>query len=206
MPRILKFFFNVILALLAVGITFLVIFFLRPGWQQAALERLMEADPQRQWQVESVDLSPGQVLLEGLFVLDGPVGLEVEKLQLEGPFWSIPLRRQLSVKTGDLTGIFLDLSEVKVGDLTSRDWQEFVQRVAEDEDFWEERVDLVLSKASAVGLDIRLENVEVSGEALLPGGLMVPVRWRIVEADSGENGVTKLEPLGPAETVESQLL
>lgn len=206
MRRILKLLFNLILAFLAVGITFAVIFFFNAGWQQSAVERLMAADPQRQWQVESVRLSPTEIHLGGLFVLDRSVGAEVDTVLLKGPFWSSPLRQEVKVTGGLLSGIFLDLSEVKVGDLTSSDWQEFVQRVANDEAFWEERVDLVLSKFAATGWEIRIEDVEVRGETLLPGGMMVPLQWRIVEAGSAEDDVIDLEPLVGDDVDEGQLL
>lgn len=206
MRRILKFLFNLVLAFLAVGITLVVIFFFNAGWQQSMVERLMAADPQRQWQVESVRLGPTEVSLGGLFVLDSAVGAEVDTVLLKGPFWSSPLRQEVKVSSGLLSGLFLDLSEVKIGDLTSRDWQEFVQRVAKDEAFWEERVDLVLSKLAVGGWDIRLEDVEIRGETLLPGGMMVPLEWRIIEAGSAEDAAVDLEPLAGEDVDEGQLL
>jgi hypothetical protein len=195
MVRIIKVLATVMLALMAVGITFVVLFFMLPSWQKAVVDNTLAADGERQWQLGSIQLSPSGITAGDVFVLDQGVGLEIGHLEFNGPFWKAPLQGRLEVNSGRIEGLFLDVSTVQVGDLTSSDWQGFVERVSGDEAFWKERLGLVLQKVSSTGLEAHLTDITFEGQALLPGETLIPIRWHIIEADSRDPASVELEPL-----------
>jgi hypothetical protein len=193
--RFIRFILNIGLALAAVAATFAILVYLNPSWQKALLEEAFKRDTQRQWQVGAVELKATGMRAEGLFVLDGPFGLEVRRLDASGPFWRVPLTGVWRVEQGVIEGLSLDVSQVAIGDLTSQDWQAFLHGLPGNMRFWEERVGLVLHKLAASGWNLSLSGVEVRGQVLLPGGNIAPVSWRIVEADTRDPGNVRIEPL-----------
>ena len=58
MKRTFKFLINLALALVAVAITFVILFFITPKWQKTVLEKTLARDSGRQWRVESVRILP----------------------------------------------------------------------------------------------------------------------------------------------------
>ncbi len=197
MKRSLKLILNLLLALVAVALTLLILFFITPSWQKSALEGVLARDTARQWQVGSVNLQPGSLEMEQVFVLDGSVGAEVKFLELDGPFWMAPFTQTVQIDSGSVVGLDLDVSQVPVGDPTSVDYQAFLHRVSTDEAFWKERIGLVLSKLSATGLHIRVRDLDISGQVRMPGKEVVPVRWTIIQADSSAPRLTRIRPQGP---------
>lgn len=195
MKRLLKFLLNLILALVAVCLTFLVVFFLTPSWQKRAVEEVFSWDSTRSWQLDAVQIKPHTVEVENLYLLDGDVGAEVKFAQLDGPLWKLPILGELDVQSGSVIGLSLDVSNVKIGDLRSRTYQDFLQRVSADAEFWKERVALVMSKLSAHGLRVQLHNVQINGHVIMPGQTVIPVRWVIVQADSQDLQSIELVPL-----------
>ena len=195
MMRLIKFLMKLVLAFLAVGLTFLIIFLFLPSWQKAVLEKALALDEGRRWQVESVRLGPTGLEVDSLFMLDGPVGAEVGLARLEGPLWKIPLLGMLEVDHGEVTGFFVDLSTVRVGDLTSEDWQSFLEKVSGDVEFWQERLGLILQKISANGYEVSLKQLEIRGNVLMPGERMIPVSMLVIEADSRQASKVKIRPL-----------
>lgn len=192
MGKVIKLLVNLVLAGIAVVLTFGILFLLNSGWQKTAVESLLAQDTGRDWQLESFSVGPGSVEVGGLFMLDDQVGVELGTLQLEGPFWRAPLSRLVQVRSGQIGGLFVDLSKLRVGDVTSEDWQDFLRRAEGDPQLWEERLGLVLSKLAESGWDVRLEGVTVAGDVLLPGGALIPVNWEVVEADSRDVGAVDL--------------
>jgi hypothetical protein len=204
--RLIKLLLNLLLALLAVGITFGILVYLKPGWQKALLEEALKRDTARQWQVGEVRLGPRNVYARDVFVLDGPSGIEVGQLSLSGPFWRAPLTGVISVTGGAISGLLVDVSQVAVGDLTASDWQDFLRDLEDDLDFWEERIGLVLHKVAASNWDVVLRDVELRGQILMPGNRLIPVSWRIIEADSRSPDAVQIEPLAAVELSTGVLL
>ncbi|MGA1204247.1 MAG: hypothetical protein ACO3ZW_00330 [Opitutales bacterium] len=195
MKRIIKLILNLVLALIAVGLTLVILFFTTPSWQKSVAEQVLARDFARKWQLESVNLQPLGLELEKVYVLDGPIGAEVKFIQMSGPLWKLPFTGVLEVESGSVMGLDIDVSQVGVGDLTSLDYQAFLFRVAGDTDFWQERVALVLSKLSAQGVDVSLRDTKISGTILMPGNKRIPVHWLIVEADSRAPRLIRVQPL-----------
>ncbi len=195
MKRLLKFLINLILALVAVGLTLIVLFFVTPSWQKSAVEQALTRDTARKWQIGSINIQPAAVEVENIYVLDGQVGAEMKYIQFDAPLWKLALTGELDIESGSVIGLDLDVSKVKVGDLTSEDYQGFLRRVSSDLDFWKERVALILSKFAASGVKIHLRNVEINGRVLMPGEKSIPVRWVIVDADSQMPRLIKLAPI-----------
>lgn len=193
MKRLIKLLINLVLALIAVAMTLLIVFFLTPSWQKRLLEDALAQDTARQWQVGKVRIQPFGAEVEDLFVLDGSIGAGVNFLQASGPLWKLVVFGELDIVSGSIIGLEMDLSKIRVGDLTSEDYQAFLDRVSNDPEFWEERIGLVLSKAAVQGFRIRLTNVPVSGKLLMPGNKLVPVRWTIVQADSDAPRLIKVQ-------------
>jgi hypothetical protein len=194
MKRLLKFLLNLIMALMAVGLTLLILFFLNPSWQKSVVENVLAQDSARQWQLGSVRVQPSGLEVEKIFVLDGSVGAEAQFLRLMGPFWKFPLDGVLEISSGEVAGLNVDLSRIRIGDPTSEDYQNFLGRVSGDQEFWEERVALVLSKFSAAGIKLRIRDLQLGGKVLMRGNKVVPVRWMILEADSHAPRMIRMKP------------
>lgn len=194
--RVIKFLAKLLVALVAVVLTFGILFFLMPRWQKAAVDELLSHDPARQWQVGTVRMSPFKLEATDVFMLENPVGAEIATIELNGPFWMSPISGVIGIESGRITGFMVDASQLRVGDLTSEDWQSFLARVSSDVGFWEERVELVLRKLAATGWAVSMTEVRIEGQVLMPGNTLIPVSMRIVQADSRSNGRArvKLEP------------
>ncbi|HSH09670.1 MAG TPA: hypothetical protein VK995_04745 [Oceanipulchritudo sp.] len=184
MKRLIKLLLNLVLALMAVAVTLLIVFFMTPSWQKRLVEDALAQDRERQWQVGTVRIQPFGLEVESLYVLDGSIGAGIDFLQASTPLWKLLLFGELEIESGSIIGLEMDLSKIKVGDLTSEDYQAFLDRVSNDPDFWEERIGLLLSKAAVQGFRISIRDMPISGKLLMPGNKLVPVRWTIVQADS----------------------
>jgi hypothetical protein len=195
MMRLLKFLTRLILAFLAVGLTFGIIFFLTPSWQQSVVSDILAKDTERRWQVGEVNLSPFSVEAAGIYMLQTPIGAEIPHLELSGPVWQVPLTRRIVIDSGEISGLVLDVNQVRVGDTTSSDWQSFLDRVSGDPAFWEERIGLVLAKLSASGWSLDMENVVITGQVLMPGERVIPLRLLVIEADTDSPRDVKVQPL-----------
>lgn len=193
--RILKFLTRLFLAFLAVGLTFGIIFFLTPSWQQSVVSDILAKDTDRRWQVGKINLSPFNVEAAGLYMLQPPIGAEIPHLELSGPVWQVPFTRRIVITSGEISGLVLDVNQVRVGDTTSSDWQSFLDRVSGDPAFWEERLGLVLAKVSAMGWGLNMENVVMTGQVLMPGDRIIPLRLLVIEADTEAPGNIKVQHL-----------
>ena len=197
-----SFLFKLLGALVAVALTFFIIFLMNPSWQKGVVETALKQDTSRQWQVGEVMLNPVHVSMVDLYMLEGAMGAGIRDIQLRGPFWMAPMTGRIEVESGILDELSMDLSRIPVGNLTSEDWQSFLSTVSTDISFWEERVDLVLQKLAAGGWDYVIKDVIVAGAILLPGQSLIPVRFRILEADSREPGHVRIEALDRPERME----
>ncbi|HKJ90094.1 MAG TPA: hypothetical protein VJ960_03105 [Oceanipulchritudo sp.] len=195
MTLLFRFLVQLVLALFAVALTFVILFFLMPSWQKAVVERVLPETAGEQWQVGRIGLGPTEMTAGDIFVLQDGAGLEIGDLVLAGPFWKTPLSGALEVTSGEISGVFIDVSTISVGDLTSSDWRSFVERISGDTAFWEERIGLILSKVAESGWNLSLKDVSIRGQALLPGERMVPLSLHLIEADSREPQEVRLETL-----------
>lgn len=184
MYGLLKFSGKILIALLAVGLTFAILLYLTPSWQKSLAMEFLSRDTERRWQVEDIRLGPNGLQMAGAFVLQDKLGAEIQFLEIKGPLWTAPFSRQVRVESGEVRGVLLDLSQVQLGDTTSTDWQSFVSRVSDDMAFWKERLGLLLRKAEAQGWRVDLEDVSISGEILMPGQRVVPLRLHVLTANS----------------------
>lgn len=182
--RLFRFLIKLLPAVVAVGLTFVIIFFLTPSWQQSVITGLLAEDTQRQWQVNGIELSPFGIEAAGVFVLQEGAGAEIRQLSLAGPIWQVLFTRSLRIDSGEIRGLVLDVTEVQVGDTSTSDWQSFLDRVSSDTEFWEERIGLLLRKAGGSGWDVNAENLAISGMVLLPGNELVPLELMVLQADS----------------------
>lgn len=184
MKRIFKLCINFLMALIAVGITFAVLLWINPEWQRRLAEEVLSGDPVRQWQIGELALGMNGARIGGVFVLDGKAGVELTSAVVRGPLWKTPFTRRLEIESGEVSGLFIDVSQIRVGDLTSSDYQALLERVSGDATFWRERLGLVMSKMAAAGWQSNLRNVDVRGQVMMPGGRLIPLNLRIIEADS----------------------
>jgi hypothetical protein len=182
-------------ALVAVVLTLIIIFLYNPSWQRALFESILESDRARAWQLGQISLSPGRLELREVFVLSDQVGVEVKRVQVEGALWAGLWKRSLEIKSGEVEGLYLDLTKIGVGGRNSEDWASFVQRLEGDPQLWKDRLALVLSRVEANGWSVRLEQLQIAGGVLLPGERYIPVNVRIEEADSAAPGEMVVEIL-----------
>jgi len=197
--RVIRFSVKFLMAVLAVGLTFAIIFFLTPSWQQSVVEKVLESDTGRQWQVEAVELTPVGIEAAGVFVLQEGAGVEVSQASLSGPVWQIPFTRVVRIESGELRGLVLDLTHVRVGNTATRDWETFLKRISSDTDFWEERIGLLLHKARESGWGLEAQNLAVTGTVLMPGNELIPLEIMILHADSAEPDAVRVEYLADRE-------
>ncbi len=195
MTWLFRFLVRLILALAAVVLTFAILLFLIPSWQRAVVERALPERSGEQWQVGRIGFTPTEINAGDIFVLQDGAGLEIGDLTLAGPFWKSPFAGVLEITSGEISGVFIDVSTISVGDLTSSDWRSFVERISGDTAFWEERIGLVLSKVAERGWNLSVEDVSIRGQALLPGERMVPLNLHLIEADSRQPQEVSMETL-----------
>jgi hypothetical protein len=100
----------------------------------------------------------------------------------------------LEIHSGEISGLSIDLSDLRIGDPTSSDYQKLLKRVSSDPGFWEERFGLLLGKVAVNGIQVRISDLEVGGRVLMPGDQLVPVRWTIVNADSAAPRLIRIVP------------
>ena len=198
MTRFIKILLNLLLASIVAGLTLIIVFFMAPAWQKHLLEKAMARDTGRQWQVGKVSIQPFSIDLGDVYVIDGSVGAGARHIHASGPFWKMVLFGELEVENGSVLGLDMDLSKIQVGDQTSEDYQAFLGRLTTDTQLWEERIGLLISKASAEGFSVDIKDTTINGTLLMPGERIVPVNWRVVEADSDNLENIRVEPIEPA--------
>lgn len=179
-------------AFVAVMVTLLVIFLYTPAWQRALVEAVLQSDRARGWQLGQIHLSPGRVELRDVYVLGDPFGAEVKQVRIEGAFWAGLWRRSLEIESGEVIGLYVDLTKLGVG-RHSEDWVAFVDRLGSDPELWRDRLTLLMSRVEAHGWHLKVEDMEIAGGVLLPGDRYVPIHLRVVEADSKEPQAAVLE-------------
>ena len=190
-----RFLVQLVLALCAVALTFVILLFLIPSWQKAVVDRVLPQEAGEEWQIGRIGLGPTKISAGEIFVLQDGAGLEIRELTLSGPFWKSPFAGVLEITSGEISGVFIDVSTLSVGDLRSSDWRSFVDRISGDTAFWEERIGLILSKVAESGWNLALTDVSIRGQALLPGERMVPLNLHLIEADSREPQAVRIEEI-----------
>ncbi|MEX0322589.1 MAG: hypothetical protein AB3N63_10550 [Puniceicoccaceae bacterium] len=201
MKRLIKFIFNLILAVVAVALTLGILLFLNPSWQKAAVEEVLARDTERKWQVENVALGLEQVELEEVFMLEGEVGAEAKLVQVNGPLWKAPFSGLVEIESGIVSGLEVDLSQVNIGPRATEDYQTLLKNLSKNEEFWKGRIELVLGKFAATGFALHVRNTLITGRVLMPGNKIVDVNWVIVDAHSDAPRMIKIEP-GPSGLLE----
>ncbi len=198
MKRLIKICLNLLLATIVAGLTLIIVFFMAPAWQKHLLEKALARDTGRQWQVGEVRIQPFSIDLAEVYVIDGKVGAGAQSIHASGPFWKLVLFGELEVESGSILGLDMDLSTIQVGDQTSEDYQDFLGRLNTDTQLWEERIGLLVNKAAAQGFAVDIRDTTINGTLLMPGERIIPVNWRIIEADSENPENIRVEPIEPA--------
>lgn len=170
-------------AMVAVLVTLLILFLYTPSWQRGLLESVLQSDRARAWQLGQIHLSPWRAEVSDLFILGDQFGAEVKQVRVEGALWAELWRRSLNIETGEIQGLYLDLTKMNVG-RSSDDWMAFVDRLEKDPELWRDRLVLLMSRIEARGWHLRMEDIKINGGVLLPGERYVPIQIRILEADS----------------------
>jgi hypothetical protein len=194
MKLIIRTLLNLILALLAVGITLLVVFFMMPSWQQAAVERLLEEDRSGAWQVDGVRFSPTTATVDKLFYLGNGIGVELGPAELRLDLLGSLLGSTVKVSGATIEQALIDLSSVNLEGYSEADWAALPQRAATDPEFWETRVQVVLGRLRSQGVYVELENVQWSGGALFPNDIFVQFQWQLVRASNRDALEVEIAP------------
>ena len=198
MKRLIKIFLNLLLAVIAAGLTLIIVFFMAPAWQKHLLVKTLARDAERQWQVGEVRIQPFSIDLAEVYVIQGDVGAGARHVHASGPFWKLVIFGELEVESGSILGLDMDLSQIQVGDQTSEDYQAFLARLTDDTQLWEERIGLLISKAAAQGVAVDIRDTTINGTLVMPGERIIPVNWRLVEASSDAPENIQVEPIDPA--------
>lgn len=112
-----RLFFNLLLAVIAAALTVLVIVYWIPDIQKALLEHYLEQDPRRSYQIEHFQVQHNGIDLNGVFVLDGSNGLQLDKMRLDGNVARSAFRNHIKVTGGQIDGLFIDLSHIRQGEM-----------------------------------------------------------------------------------------
>lgn len=184
MKSLIRFVFSLIAALVAVVVTFVVLFFTMPSWQEGILRTVMKEDPEQRWTVERILLRPSAIELDRFFYLGHGVGVELGTLRLQTPWWRALLSGHLDVKSGLIDGFMVDLSQMSPERLQAGDISEWLTDGTFDDTFWQTRLQMLLSRVEGRGQSFRLEDVTLRGQVLLPRDYVIPVQLYIEVADS----------------------
>lgn len=198
MRTLLKIFFNLLLAAVAVLLTLTVLFFFMPGWQQAAVDRALAEDPNGTWQVKGVHLQPTRMTADKVFYLGNGFGVELGPVELiPDPMDSI-FSGVLQLRSGKIESLFIDLSQMDLSHLTAGEEGEgLFERAAQDPEFIESRVKLALARLRAQGIRVQIYNLLVEGSILFPDASYVPIIWHILNADNIDGLNVEVEAKSP---------
>lgn len=176
-----KLLFNLILALVAATLSVAVVVFFVPDLQKSILLHFLEQDPRRSYQMEAFKLHPDGVEASGIFVLEGLNGVEIREVELRGSLLPLATQRKIQVTSGRFERVFIDLSQMRVGDML--DMGEYLNEVgSEDHERWmTQQAVRSLSFLDQRGWNYDIRDVQVHGSLLLPDAF-VDFRFRIVEA------------------------
>lgn len=192
--KVIRIILTLIGALIAVAITLVALLIFNPSWQRALVEQVLASDLAREWQLGQIHLSPGRIELTDVYVLGNEFGVEMKRLNVEGALWAGLWKRSIEIRSASVDGLYLDLTNISIS-RASEDWESFVKRLQEDPGLWKDRLSVFLSQVDARGWHIGIEQMEVSGGVLLPGGRFVPVELVLSNADSSDSGTVELELL-----------
>lgn len=190
---ILKLLLALFLATIAVVVTLVVIFLFNDEWQRAVFDRALENQEGRKIQVESIRVRPSQIRIEGLFALDRGVGVEARRVDLKGPLWRLPVFGELQIEQGILENVFLDLSQLDPGSLDLSAWQRTARNATQNPAQWEDQLTRWMSQSAGQGIDILIEDTVITGMALLPGDLQIPVSLHILQLSNSNEPVAEIE-------------
>ncbi|MCC5834652.1 MAG: hypothetical protein JJU20_07960 [Opitutales bacterium] len=182
-----KLLFNLALALIAAVLTVAVVVFFVPDLQKSILLHFLEKDPRRSYQMESFKVFPDGLEARGIFVLEGLNGVEIKDLELRGSLLPLVTERKIVVSSGNFERVFIDLSQMRVGDML--DMGQYLNEVGpEEHERWMRQQSIrSLSLLDQRGWDYDIRDVQVQGSLLLPDAF-VDFQFRILEATP--DGVT----------------
>lgn len=190
--KVIRIILTLIGALIAVAITLVALLIFNPSWQRALVEQVLASDLAREWQLGQIHISPGRVELTDVYVLGNEFGVEMKRLNVEGALWAGLWKRSIEIRSASVDGLYLDLTNISIS-RASEDWESFVKRLQEDPGLWKDRLSVFLSQVDARGWHIGIEQMEVTGGVLLPGGRFVPIELVLSNADSSDSGTVELE-------------
>lgn len=190
--KVIRIILTLIGALIAVATTLVALLIFNPSWQRALVEQVLASDLAREWQLGQIHISPGRVELTDVYVLGNEFGMEMKRLKVEGALWAGLWKRSIVIRSASVDGLYLDLTNISISQ-ASDDWESFVKRLQEDPELWKDRLGVFLSQVDARGWHIGIEQMEVTGGVLLPGGRFVPVELELSNADSSDSGTVELE-------------
>jgi uncharacterized protein involved in outer membrane biogenesis len=190
--KVIRIILTLIGALIAVAITLVALLIFNPSWQRALVEQVLASDLAREWQLGQIHISPGRVELADVYVLGNEFGVEMKRLNVEGALWAGLWKRSIEIRSASVDGLYLDLTNISIS-RASEDWESFVKRLQEDPELWKDRLGVFLSQVDARGWHIGIDQMEVTGGVLLPGGRFVPVELILSNADSSDIGAVELE-------------
>ncbi len=182
-----KLLFNLVLALIAAVLSVAVVVFFVPDLQKSILLHFLEKDPRRSYQMESFKVFPDGLEARGIFVLEGLNGVEIKDLELRGSLLPLVTERKIVVSSGNFERVFVDLSQMRVGDML--DMGQYLNEVGpeEHENWMRQQSIRSLSLLDQRGWDYDIRDVQVQGSLLLPDAF-VDFQFRILEATP--DGVT----------------
>lgn len=190
--KFLRLLFTFTLAVLATALTLGILFFLIPAWQESALRSLLAKDPDNRWQVDSFRLQPGGVQAGGVFLLRSSLAASVDRADLRGPLWKTPLSRNLSITSGEVEGLTVDLTKLPMHELALGGWFNLFRSAEEQARFYESKIAEVLIYLHHTPVAVKLKNVRLRGQILLPGGVSRELDWQIRRLDTRPGGGVEL--------------
>ena len=112
-----RIFFKLVLAVAAAALTVLVVIYWIPDLQKSLLNHYLDQDIRRSYQIDHFQVRHNGIDLEGVFVLDGGNGLQLDQLKLEGNVLRSAMRKKFKADGGYIKGLFIDLSLLRQGEM-----------------------------------------------------------------------------------------
>lgn len=162
-----RFLFKLVLAVAAAALTVLVIIYWLPDLQKSLLKHFLEKDIRRSYQVEHFQVRHNGIEIDGVFVLDGGNGLQLDALKLEGNVLRSVLRRKLTFDGGYVEGLFIDLSLLRQGEMI--DLNDYLRSSSQTtrENWLGTQLQRVLAVIPQNNWQYEIRNVPVEGSLLM---------------------------------------
>lgn len=172
LKRLVRFVLSFVLAAIAVVLTGVVILSFQHDWQRELIDGALEQQTGMQWDFEEAYFErPNRLSAKTVFVLQDAQGVEVESIRLDFDLGRSLGTDEVVVRQGAIEALRLDLSAVPA-EAFGLNERQLARGVPDREQTLEavrQLTELALTRVAAMGLQLELNDLVVTGQVFLPG-------------------------------------